>query len=189
MANAFRIVGVLALIAVGLSSGAGESADSVVFFVARDGSDNWSGRLAQANAGRTNGPLATLQAACRAARKVGTGQARTIVVQEGQYFLDQPLVLTGEDNGLRIVGTSGGKACLYGGRKVEGWAKDGDKFFAAELPGVREGKWDFRALIVNGRFCPRARLPKQGYFEHLSQFDVPWMSTTGGGWKRKPTNA
>jgi len=188
MANAFRIVGVLALIAVGLSSGAGESADSVVFFVARDGSDNWSGRLAQANAGRTNGPLATLQAACRAARKVGTGQARTIVVQEGQYFLDQPLVLTGEDNGLRIVGASGGKACLYGGRKVEGWEKDGGRFYAAELPGVAEGKWDFRALIVNGRFCPRARLPKQGYFEHLSQFDVPWMSTTGGGWKRKPTS-
>ncbi|MBN2594986.1 MAG: right-handed parallel beta-helix repeat-containing protein, partial [Sedimentisphaerales bacterium] len=33
----------------------------------------------------------------------------------------------------------------------------------------------------------RARLPEKGFFEHLSRFDVPWMSTTGGGWKRKPT--
>lgn len=188
MANGVRIVSIVALMAAGLSAGASESADSVTFFVAPGGSDNWSGRLAGANAERTDGPLATLQAACRAARKAGAKQGRTIVAQEGRYFVDQPVALTSQDNGLKIVGPSGGKACFYGGRKVGGWEKDGDKFFAAELPGVREGKWDFRALIVNGRFCPRARLPRQGYFEHVSQFDVPWMSTTGGGWKRKPTH-
>ena len=43
-------------------------------------------------------------------------------------------------------------------------------------------------MIVNGRYCPRARLPEKGFFEHVSVFDVPWMSTTGGGWKRKPTD-
>ena len=42
-------------------------------------------------------------------------------------------------------------------------------------------------LVVNGRFCRRARLPETGTFTHLSRFKVPWMSTTGGGWKRKPT--
>lgn len=191
MASVFRIAGVLLIViplVAGSSAGANGPADSVTFFVAPDGNDAWSGRLAQANADRTDGPLATLQAACRAARKAGTKPGRTITVQEGRYFITEPLVLTAEDNGLRIVGQPTGKACLYGGRKVGGWAKDGDTFYVAELPGVREGKWDFRALIVNGRFCPRARLPKQGYFEHLSQFDVPWMSTTGGGWKRKPTN-
>ncbi len=188
MANAFVIISICTVMAAGSPAGTNESGDSTAFFVAPGGSDSWSGRLAQVNADRTDGPLATLEAACRAARKVGTKQTRTIVVQEGQYSVNEPLVLTSEDNGLRIVGESGGKACLYGGRKVGGWEKDGDRFYAAELPGVKEGKWDFRALIVNGRFCPRARLPKQGYFEHLSQFDVPWMSTTGGGWKRKPTN-
>lgn len=141
--------------AVGLPAGASESTDSVTFFVAPDGSDNWSGRLAQANDDRTDGPLATLQAACQAARKAGNKQGRAIVVQEGRYFVTEPLVLTSEDNGLKIVGRSGGKTSLYGGRKVGGWEKDGDKFYAAVLPGVRAGKWDFRALIVNGRFCPR----------------------------------
>ena len=188
MANAFVIISICTVMAAGSPAGTNESGDSTAFFVAPGGSDSWSGRLAQVNADRTDGPLATPQAACRAARKTGTKQTRTIVVQEGQYSVNEPLVLTGEDNGLRIVGKPGGKACLYGGRKVGGWEKDGDRFYTAELPGVKEGKWDFRALIVNGRFCPRARLPKQGYFEHLSQFDVPWMSTTGGGWKRKPTN-
>jgi len=42
-------------------------------------------------------------------------------------------------------------------------------------------------LVVNGRFCKRARYPKEGFLVHLTEFTVPWMSTTGGGWKRKPT--
>ena len=41
-------------------------------------------------------------------------------------------------------------------------------------------------LAVADRLCPRARLPKEGTFTHETEFKVPWMSTTGGGWKRKP---
>jgi hypothetical protein len=179
----------IALIIAGLRFGIATKADDTIkFFVSANGNDSWSGRLGEANPDRTDGPFATLQAACRAARKQGTGQTRTIVVQAGQYFFDEPVVLTSEDSGLTIEAAPGAKTRLYGGRKVSGWEKDGDKFYAVELPGVKEGKWDFRALIVNGRFCPRARVPQQGSFEHLSQFDVPWMTTTGGGWKRKPTN-
>ena len=158
------------------------------FFVSREGNDAWSGRTAGPNADRTDGPLATLRAACRAARAVGEGQARTIVVQAGEYYLDEPLVLTAEDSGLTIQAAPGAEVWLYGGRRVSGWEKGGDKFYAAELPGVAEGTWDFRALIVNGRYCPRARLPRAGTFEHESVFDVPWMTTTGGGWQRKPTD-
>jgi len=43
-------------------------------------------------------------------------------------------------------------------------------------------------LAVADRLCPRARLPREGTFTHLTEFKVPWMSTTGGGWKRKPTS-
>ena len=43
-------------------------------------------------------------------------------------------------------------------------------------------------LEMNGRFCKRARLPEQGVFTHESVFDVRWMSTTLGGWERKPTD-
>ncbi len=163
-------------------------ADISTFYVAPNGNDAWSGRLAEPDANRTDGPFATLAAACQAARRAGTQQARTIVIREGEQFLSEPVVLTHEDSGLTIEGAAGARVVLYGGRQVGGWQKDGDKFYAADLPGVKEGKWDFRALIVNGRYCPRARLPEKGYFEHTSVFDVPWMSTTGGGWKRKPTD-
>jgi len=162
-------------------------AKSETFFVAVDGSDSWSGRLPESNPDRTDGPFATVGAACRAARKQGTDQPRKVIIQAGQYFLDRPLELNAGDAGLTIQSAPGADVCLYGGRKVAGWKKDGEKFYSVALTGVKDRKWDFRALVVNGRFCRRARLPEEGFFEHLSTFDVPWMSTTGGGWKRKPS--
>ena len=158
-----------------------------VFFVAVNGNDSWSGRLSNPNAERTDGPFATLRAACRAARRLGTGQSRQIAVQAGQYFFDEPLVLDHRDTGLTIEPAPRANVCLYGGRKIGGWKKDGRKFYSIALPGVKERQWDFRALIVNGRFCRRARLPEKGFFKHENRFDVRWMSTTGGGWQRKPT--
>jgi hypothetical protein len=161
---------------------------SGTFFVAPNGSDSWSGRIPQPNAEHTDGPFATLHAACRAARKLGIKQPRKVIVRAGQYFFDKPLVLNVQDAALTIEAAPGAKVCLYGGRKVAGWKKEGEKFYSVVLPGVKERKWDFRALVVNGRFCPRARLPEKGFFKHLSSFNVPWMTSTGGGWKRKSTD-
>ena len=110
-----------------------------------------------------------------------------IEVAAGEYFVERTIVLDSRDNGLTIRAKEAGKAILIGGRKVVGWQKDGENFYAAPLPEVKEGKWDFRALVINGRMCSRARWPKTGRLTHESRFDVPWMSSTGGGWKRKPT--
>jgi hypothetical protein len=183
------LIGAASLVIGSLSvSAQATNAKTETFFVAVDGSDSWSGRLPGPNTDRTDGQFATVGAACAAARKLGTDQSRNVVIQAGQYFLDKPLELNAGDAGLTIESAPGADVCLYGGRKVTGWQKDGAKFYSAALPGVENRKWDFRTLVVNGRFCSRARLPEEGFFEHLSSFDVPWMSTTGGGWKRKPTN-
>ncbi|NLZ05174.1 MAG: right-handed parallel beta-helix repeat-containing protein [Phycisphaerae bacterium] len=175
------------LVLTALVTGRTCGAEAATLYVAPNGNDAWSGRATRPNTDRTDGPLATLGAACRAARTLGTEAPRRIVVQAGEYYIDEPIVLTDRNNGLTIEATASTDVTLYGGRMVTGWQKDGPDFYAATLPGVKEGQWDFRALIVNGRYCPRARLPKEGRFEHRSVFDVPWMSTTGGGWKRKPT--
>ena len=184
VSHSFLILAALGALAVRQSV----ASDAVISYVSPTGDDSWSGRLAQPNADRTDGPRATLGAACRATRTLGTETSRRIVVQAGEYFLNEPVVLTEKDSGLTIEAATGADVTLYGGRKVTGWRKDGPDFYAATLPGVKEGDWDFRALIVNGRYCPRARLPKAGRFEHRSVFDVRWMSTTGGGWQRKPTD-
>ncbi len=156
--------------------------------VAANGNDAWSGALPEPNAAGNDGPLATLTAARDAARKLTPDQPRRIVVRAGRYLLEEPLVLGPEDSGLTIEAAADEQVELYGGRRITGWRAEGERLWAADLPDVAEGKWDFRMLVVNGRFCRRARLPKEGTFAHLSEFNVPWMSTTGGGWQRKPTD-
>ncbi len=66
-----------------------------------------------------------------------------------------------------------------------GWrAEGGDSpCWVAGAPGTG----DFRALVVNERFAPRARYPESGAIRHESEFPVNWMSSTKGGWERKPT--
>jgi hypothetical protein len=148
------------------------------FYVSPAGDDS--------RAGTRDQPLATPAAARDAARKAGAGPHR-IVLLPGDYFLEKPLVLDARDNGLTLEAAVTNSAVLYGGRPVTGWRKDGDALWCADLPGVREGMWDFRALVVNGRMPERARLPAVGTFTHQSVFDVKWLSSVGGGWERKPT--
>ena len=151
---------------------------SVEFHVAPDGSDDADG-----SRGR---PFATLARALEASRGLKAKAQKRIVMRGGKYY-DVQLVLGTEDSGLTIEAAPDEKPVLYGGRPVTGWRKDG-RFYAAPLAGVREGEWDFRMLVVDGRWRPRARLPREGRFEHLSEFKVRWMSTTYGGWERKPTD-
>ncbi|MBX7256416.1 MAG: right-handed parallel beta-helix repeat-containing protein [Candidatus Hydrogenedentes bacterium] len=146
-------------------------------FVAPGGND--------AISGERRAPFATLHAALDSTRKLGTERPRRIMLLPGEYFLDAPLTLNAADSGLTIEASKRGDVTLYGGKPIAGWERDGDRFWSAK---VSDAQRDARMLVVNGRFCKRARLPESGYFEHLTVFDVPWMSTTGGGWKRKPTH-
>ena len=148
------------------------------FFVSTNGKVGNPGTKAQ--------PAPSLEAARDAARNAGPGPHR-IIVMPGDYFLEATFALDARDNGLAIDAESAGKATLYGGVPVTGWRRDGDKFWCAELPGVKEGSWDFRALIVNGRMPDRARMPEAGTFVHKSVFDVRWLSSVAGGWERPPT--
>jgi len=153
-------------------------AHAATLFVAPGGND--------AHPGTKEQPLATLEAARDAARKAGAGPHR-IVVLPGEYFLTKSLELDARDNGLTIEAGEGGTATLYGGTPVTDWRRDGEHLWCADLPGVKEGTWDFRALVVGERMPPRARLPESGTFLHQSVFDVRWLSSVGGGWERKPT--
>lgn len=181
------ILTALVLMAVGVPVWAETVQMEGKIFVAPNGNDAWSGQQPEPNPAGTDGPLATLSAARDAARKLGPGRTRHIVVRGGAYYLEEPLVLGPQDAGLILEAAPGEKPLLYGGRRITGWKPDGDRFWAAPVPEATTRKWDFRMLVVNGTFCSRARLPREGFFTHLSEFNVPWMSTTGGGWQRQPT--
>ncbi len=133
------------------------------------------------------GPYTTLQAARDAARQAKPGEAKRILLTGGDYYLRQPLALDSRDSQLVIEPVGKEKVTLYGGQLITGWKKGFDGIWTAKWRDPGNKTADLRVLIVNGRMCPRARLPREGTYTHLSEFNVPWMSTTGGGWKRKPT--
>lgn len=167
-------------------SGMCASAQPLTWYVSPEGKDTWSGLLAAPNAEGTDGPFASLAAALVASRKQ-PAQPRQIILAPGRYYVEKTLSLDPTDSRLTIQGAGQGKTILYGGRQITGWRPDGDHLWVADVPEAKDGTWDFRALVVNDRLCPRARLPETGRFTHETTFPVRWMSSAGGGWERKPT--
>ena len=108
-----------------------------------------------------------------------SGQPVTILLRGGIYFLDGPLVLRPKDSGIVLAAYRREQPVLSGGRRISDWKEvtvDGKHLWAAEIPEVREGKWFFRELWVNGRRATRARNPNQGYFhiESLPDKSPEW---------------
>ena len=136
-------------------------------FVAVNGNDAWSGRLAAPNAPRSDGPLATLAKARDKLRDLPRqpGAPRVVMVRGGKHFLDQTLVLGPPDGGTRdapVVYTAypGEKPVLSGGRKLGGWEPYRGSIFQCSVPEAKGGRWTFRRLWANGKVQVRARTPK-----------------------------
>ncbi|MEW6071783.1 MAG: hypothetical protein AB1726_04185 [Planctomycetota bacterium] len=153
--------------------------EPLLFHVAPDGHDGWSGRLAAPNAERTDGPFATVHRAQEAVRaELATGAEDRGIAKDrgihvriapGFYALDRPLVLTGEDSGpaeepVLWKGGEGAPAVLSGGRVIEGWHVGEDGRWRAVLPAVRDGEWAFSELWANDQRRFRPRRPEEGYF-------------------------
>ena len=155
---------------------------AATFYVSAAGND--------AGAGTAEDPFASPARAVEASRAAGpAGGAHRVVLRGGAYY-DVSLTLDARDNGLTLEAAAGERPVLYGGVRVGGWERDGDRFFAAKLPPLPDGRaWDVRMIQVDGKAPPRARLPLAGRLKHRSKFDARWMTSTGGGWERKPTPA
>lgn len=141
--------------------------------VAPDGDDTWSGASRRPNAARTDGPLATLQAALQRSRMErrpgGPTAGVRIRLQRGTYELAAPLSILPWDSGtagapLVIEGESAdAPPVISAGVGVSGWAVT-DGVWRVRLPGAEEEGWLPRQLFVNGQRRPRARSPNQGFF-------------------------
>lgn len=146
-----------------------------VIYVAPDGLDS--------NSGTRGEPLASLTHARDVVRKAQND--RRIVLRGGTYD-NVTLELDARDSGLVIEAEPGETPVLTGGVPLSGWKKEGDTFFSASLPPGNETA-EVRLLEVDGKWAPRARYPATGTLMHETTFDVRWMSSTAGGWQRKPT--
>jgi hypothetical protein len=134
------------------------AAHAETLYVAPDGNDAWSGHLARPNAGRTDGPLASLQGARNTIRQHKAAAALVEPVQgvaAGDYPLAEPLVFTPEDSGTEqspIVyqAAPGAHPVFSGGRQIVGFEPANNGNWAARIPEVAAGNWNFEQLWVNG---------------------------------------
>lgn len=142
------------------------NAGDAVFYVGVCSNGVWIGETSTGGKTYVNDLPAAIEAV-RAARKTqGPDSRATVFLRGGTYELDAPLVLTPEDSGLTVAAYGDETPVISGGQKITGWEKVPGKtgWWETEIPSVREGKWYFRSLFVNGRRAQRARTPNAGSF-------------------------
>lgn len=174
--------------------------------VAPNGSDRWSGNLAAPNRKRTDGPLATIEAAQRAVRRLkgrtGLTEPVTVYVHGGTYVLDRPLVFDHRDGGspsrrlkdpknpwaasepqpITYAAWKGEKPVISGGRRIDGWREtvvNGRRVWSARVPDLKAGRWYFRELWVNGRRAMRPERPRKGFHTIV---EPKGEALSGWGW-------
>ena len=167
------------------SSSSGEQ----LFYVSPRGSDRWSGTMARPNRQGNDGPWATpagALAGLTALKQQGrlTGPV-AVLFEDGIYALEAPLRIGPALNWpIRFCAAPGATPVFSGGRVIEGWKVGqwkGQPVWVTELPEVREGKWNFRSLFVNGQRAPRPRRPKNGLFRMAGAPGLKFPAGWGDG--------
>lgn len=157
--NIRRLASLLLMMLPALDVQAG--AEKAMLYVAEGGNDAWSGKLQEPNAGRTDGPFATLERArdeLRRRRQRGTLPERgcRVEVRGGRYRLERPFELTAEDSGTadaRITyrAESGAEVRLVGGRTITNFVPVTDAGVLARLDTAARGhvvQADLKALGI-----------------------------------------
>ena len=142
-------------------------------YVATDGDDTWSGRLAEPNAAHTDGPFATPARARDAVRDIAARAApsrpMTVLVRGGTYYLPEPLGFGPTDSGrqdapVTYAAYPGETPVFSAGRVIRGWRASASGLWVVDLPEVKAGRWSFHQLFVNNQRRRRARSPNQFYY-------------------------
>jgi hypothetical protein len=153
------------------------AAAAQTIYIAPNGRDTWTGRLAEPNPSQSDGPVASFAAARDRIRQNRQGGSRyRVVIRGGAYRFTEPLVLSAADSEGSWEAYPGEQPVISGGRVITGWQRGKGKIWTAELPEVRAGRWFFHELFVGGRRAQRARTPNQGFYriEGPSSQDKPF---------------
>ncbi len=144
-------------------------------FVATDGDDSWSGRLAEPNAAKDDGPLASLARARDVVRELRRQQARDIVVliRGGTYFFRDTVVFGLEDSAgdgcsITYAAYPGETPVFSAGVPVSDWRKLEQEpeelaerargnIWVADVPAREAGRGAFFTLFDGDERLPRAR--------------------------------
>lgn len=164
-----------------LSFGPLSATAATQYFVAADGNDSWSGKLAEPNPERSDGPFASLARARDAIRALKTAGGlpqggATVFIRGGTYSLPQTLTFEAQDSGspgspVTYQAYQGEKPVVIGGKAVAGFKPYQGKILKADVAAQGLKGVEFRQLFCNGRRMHLARYPN---------FDP--QNPYGGGW-------
>jgi parallel beta-helix repeat protein len=138
-----------------------------VLYVATNGNNQWTGTLPTPDTSGSNGPLATLQGARNAIRKLrqnGSKDAFTVLVRGGIYELNETFVLGPEDSGtesdpLVFRAFNNERPILSGTRQINNFQPYKGKIHKANLMGIINVSYPVRQLFANGKRQILARYP------------------------------
>jgi parallel beta-helix repeat protein len=137
-------------------------------YVAINGNDQWSGRLPAPDESGTDGPFASIKQARDRIRELKYSEKPigpvTVLIRGGIYYIEETIRFGPQDSGTQDAPVSyiaypGEKPELVGGRRITGFKPVEGGMVSVRLPEVKEGKWYFRQLFVDGKRQTRARYP------------------------------
>ncbi|MEI6501702.1 MAG: right-handed parallel beta-helix repeat-containing protein, partial [Armatimonadota bacterium] len=140
---------------------------AATLFVSPAGKDAWSGRLQASNKTGTDGPVASLQGARDAVRRLKAQgpltEPVTVRFAKGGYPLTGPVSFEPQDSGTSycpiVYQGFKGNTTITAGRKISGFKPGPKGVWTATVPEVAAGKWTFEQLWINGTRGVRACTP------------------------------
>jgi len=142
-------------------------AEDIQLYVATNGNDSWSGKIASPNTDGTDGPFATLERArdeIRQLKSDGLDAPGTVFVRDGIYQLSRTLKLDKQDSGseeapIKYCAYQGEKPIIIGGKKINGFSSYKDGILQADVGSQEFEGIYFRQLFCNGKRMHLARYP------------------------------
>ena len=148
-----------------------QAAPDADLYVAENGNDAWSGRLAAPNAAKTDGPLASLRGARNVIRKMKAKsdltKPLTVFIRGGTYRIRKPVEFLPIDSGsqdapITYAAYPGETPVISGGIPITGWKEGEGSLWNAKVPLSGKDRRRFREMWVNGKRCIPARTPDFG---------------------------
>ena len=143
-------------------------------------------------------PFATFERAQEAVEKFKTAtppadiERIEVLFKDGTYVLTKPVIIQPGHGGTAsypvIYRARSGQPVFTGGRTITGWTINKDGSWSVNIPDVKDGKWDFAQLFVNGPRRFRPRLPKQGFFTATNDFENTSAGINGFIYKENDLN-
>ena len=169
-----------------LATAATAAGQPILLYVAADGNDSWTGTSSAPNAGKTDGPFATLTRArdeIRRLKSQSTADGGCVVsIRGGEYELPAVFELQQEDSGTKdwpvfYQAYPGEKPILVGGRVVRGFKRVRGQVVGTDL--AKQGLADLtftKQLFCEGRRQILARYPN---FDPTNPYAGGWAYVAG----------